>query len=52
MPTPTHPAASWAYWGVAELRRVLYIDRVQGPTVVARMAVPSGAVTTLATFSR
>jgi phage terminase large subunit GpA-like protein len=29
----------------------LYIDYVQNSTTVARMAVPSGAVTTLATFS-
>jgi len=43
---------SWAYWGVAEYYGgQLYIDYVQNSTTIARMAVPSGAVTTLATFS-
>jgi len=50
---PPHATCeSWAYWGVAEFfGGTLYIDYVQSPTTIARMAVPSGAVTTLATFT-
>jgi alpha-tubulin suppressor-like RCC1 family protein len=50
---PPHSGCeSWAYWGVAEyFGGQLYITYVRNSTSIARMAVPSGVRTTVATFS-
>ncbi len=53
VPNPAHQICeSFAYWGTLEyFGGALYIDYVQSSTAIARMAVPSGAITTLATFT-
>jgi cysteine-rich repeat protein len=50
---PAHTVCeSWAYWGVAEyFSGQLYVTFVRNSTSVARMAVPSGVITVVATFS-
>ncbi|HEX4933488.1 MAG TPA: hypothetical protein VFV33_09935, partial [Gemmatimonadaceae bacterium] len=43
---------SWAYWGTLEFfGGVLYIDYVQNSTTIARMSIPTGTVSALATFT-
>ena len=43
---------SWAIWGVAEYYGgALYVDYVQSATAIARMRIPDGTVSTLATFT-
>jgi len=51
-PVPAHfGCESWAYWGVAEtIGGVSYISYVNSNSI-QRMRVPTGAVTTVATFS-
>jgi hypothetical protein len=52
MPTPRAACESWAIWGVAEFYGgALYVDYVQSGTAIARMRVPEGTVSTLATFT-
>ncbi|HWN94119.1 MAG TPA: Calx-beta domain-containing protein, partial [Methylomirabilota bacterium] len=53
MAIPNHMfAESWAYWGVAEyVAGVHYLVYVRDPQTIVRTAVPSGATTTLASFS-
>ncbi len=52
MAAPAHqPCESWAYWGTAEyFGGQLYVDTVTNANTISRVAVPSGASTTLAAF--
>ncbi|MBI5513696.1 MAG: hypothetical protein HY909_07995 [Deltaproteobacteria bacterium] len=53
MSVPTHTGCeSWAFWGTMEFfGGTTYFDMVTNSTTISRVAVPTGATTTLATFS-
>ncbi len=49
---PAHTVCeNWAFWGTAEFfGGTLYVDYVQNTNTIARMAVPAGTISTLASF--
>ncbi len=52
LPATRIACESWAIWGTAEFYGdALYVDYVQTSTVIARMRVPQGTVTPIATFA-
>jgi hypothetical protein len=51
--TPSHTSCeSWAYWGAAEFfDNNLYVSYVADSQTISRMQIPSGTVSTVATFT-
>ncbi len=52
LPAARTACENWAIWGTAEFYGdALYVDYVQSATVIARMRVPQGTTTPIATFA-